>query len=453
MDKPRLSIDLIKDWAKALLTKELINSDLNSDQKLTLGITKKDDMMRIDLSINKNKGVVRVPNSINPSTGLITLPLDLKQLKDFKPKDAKMENLIKDSKSNLISTLLTYAKLKLAAGKKDFFSRLKKGYEGKIEIQHHLSIGTGGKEIKFKGKTYAREHFDFRLEVPGGDLSLFYFKNSMPEDADIKEKRQKVMDMPDNKLHPEHSYVSFAIPKAKLPENPGDKISMIRVEDHPFEYSKSELLNDYWEIPENYYGGGIQANISRGTFKVLSVDNKRVVIFLNTEDQYKGAYSIVYMSGNNFLLIALKEQEVKELEDKYNVKIALLKKVKESMELNSSDEVSFIREAEQEDIGERELQLLKKVKASVGELLMYWAQSKAIDIYKELDGQNELGISPVAFSKEFVVRRGVKRIILEYATDLAFKVIRDASKMFHQKITTDSVKKIMRDIKQAKNPK
>jgi bifunctional non-homologous end joining protein LigD len=95
--------------------------------------------------------------------------------------------------------------------------------------------------------------------------------------------------------------LSYAIPKAKLPEE-GEKILMVQVEEHPIEYIHFE-----GEIPREEYGGGKVKIYDEGKYKVISADPKRMVIELKGE-KVKGRYAIVHLKDDQYLLTKVKEE-------------------------------------------------------------------------------------------------------------------------------------------------
>jgi bifunctional non-homologous end joining protein LigD len=95
--------------------------------------------------------------------------------------------------------------------------------------------------------------------------------------------------------------VSYAIPKAKLPEE-GEKVLMVQVEEHPSEYIHFE-----GEIPRGEYGGGSVKIYDKGFYKVVDADPKRMVIEFEGE-KVKGKYAIVYLRDDQYLLTKVTEE-------------------------------------------------------------------------------------------------------------------------------------------------
>ncbi|MHA1342315.1 MAG: DNA polymerase ligase N-terminal domain-containing protein, partial [Promethearchaeota archaeon] len=177
----------------------------------------------------------------------------------------------------------------------DFLDRLEKGYRGKFGINAH------------KAQQY---HWDLRIEAPGGDLTE-YVKLSGPEDVSKKEKDQRVKNVPKSRLYPKSSFVSFAIPKHKLPAS-GKNVLIMRTSDHPINYFNRRHP---YKIPENFYGSGTVDLEDKGWYEVLDVDkkNKKLKIWLNGK-KHKGIFDIVYTGDNKFLLVKEKKQ-FKTLDD------------------------------------------------------------------------------------------------------------------------------------------
>jgi bifunctional non-homologous end joining protein LigD len=95
--------------------------------------------------------------------------------------------------------------------------------------------------------------------------------------------------------------VSYAIPKARLPED-DEKVLMVQVEEHPVEYMHFE-----GEIPRDEYGGGTVKVYDKGFYKVVDADPKRMVIEFEGE-KVKGKYAIVYLKDDQYLLTKVTEE-------------------------------------------------------------------------------------------------------------------------------------------------
>jgi bifunctional non-homologous end joining protein LigD len=95
--------------------------------------------------------------------------------------------------------------------------------------------------------------------------------------------------------------VSYAIPKARLPED-DEKVLMVQVEEHPVEYMHFE-----GEIPRDEYGGGTVKVYDKGFYKVVDADPKRMVIEFEGE-KVKGKYTIVYLKDDQYLLTKVTEE-------------------------------------------------------------------------------------------------------------------------------------------------
>ena len=103
--------------------------------------------------------------------------------------------------------------------------------------------------------------------------------------------------------------VSFAVPKG-LSLNPEDKRLAVKVEDHPVDYLNFEGI-----IPKGNYGAGTVEIFDTGTYTPLEnmekgLKNGHIKVFLEGQ-KLVGAWAIVKMEDNNWLLIKEKDEFVK----------------------------------------------------------------------------------------------------------------------------------------------
>ena len=103
--------------------------------------------------------------------------------------------------------------------------------------------------------------------------------------------------------------VSFAVPKG-LSLSPEDKRLAVKVEDHPVDYLNFEGI-----IPKGNYGAGTVEIFDTGTYTPLEnmekgLKNGHIKVFLEGQ-KLVGAWAIVKMEDNNWLLIKEKDEFVK----------------------------------------------------------------------------------------------------------------------------------------------
>ncbi len=91
---------------------------------------------------------------------------------------------------------------------------------------------------------------------------------------------------------------SWAVPKG-IPERPGEKRLAVQVEDHPLDYMGFEGT-----IPAGNYGAGEVFIWDRGYY-APSAMNERKVTFAAMGERLNGAYKLVRMEGENWLLMML----------------------------------------------------------------------------------------------------------------------------------------------------
>lgn len=91
---------------------------------------------------------------------------------------------------------------------------------------------------------------------------------------------------------------SWAVPKG-IPERPGEKRLAVKVEDHPLDY-----LDFEGTIPAGNYGAGEVTIWDRGLYAPAGISDRKVT-FAARGRRLDGAYKLVRMEGDNWLLMKL----------------------------------------------------------------------------------------------------------------------------------------------------
>lgn len=91
---------------------------------------------------------------------------------------------------------------------------------------------------------------------------------------------------------------SWAVPKGP-PEKKGIKRLAVEVEDHEIGY-----IDFQGTIPEGQYGAGTVKIWDKGTYRIESESQKRIVFELKGS-RLKGRYSLVHLKDKQWLLIKL----------------------------------------------------------------------------------------------------------------------------------------------------
>lgn len=103
--------------------------------------------------------------------------------------------------------------------------------------------------------------------------------------------------------------LSWAVPKGPS-LNTKDKRLAVKVEDHPLEYQEFEGV-----IPKGEYGGGIVLIFDKGYwYPINDVDlglKKGTLKFVIDGERIKGAFTLIKMKDDNWLLIKEKDQFAK----------------------------------------------------------------------------------------------------------------------------------------------
>ncbi|MGC9309905.1 MAG: DNA polymerase ligase N-terminal domain-containing protein, partial [Candidatus Nanoarchaeia archaeon] len=98
---------------------------------------------------------------------------------------------------------------------------------------------------------------------------------------------------------------SWALPKAYIPQNDGEKILAVRTPDHDL----------YWmtfkgEIPKGEYGAGKVDIYESGECIIHKWSDHIIVEFLG--EKAKGFYSLIKTKGDNYLLLRMNQEEAQE---------------------------------------------------------------------------------------------------------------------------------------------
>jgi len=283
------------------------------DPKLTTGITKDPEGIRLDVSTLKTLGSLRAPYSLNEKTGLVSVPLELTELDSFKKEDAKIPLKPRFLKST-IQKYVEYLKQVSAQGIAGFWREIygiSQGAEsdfqdvledhGIIKFAQRLPVlepGYKGKFVIHKHETIKKPghpHFDLRLEW------------DVTEDSDIlkpyKEKRKGPTPEPKPKEEePKKVLRSWAIPKAHLPVY-GEKMLAIEVEPHDYDYISFEGT-----IPAGSYGAGVVSIYDSGKWELIDADENKITFNLEG-DKIKGTFTLVRTKGKSWLFIKSKTTE------------------------------------------------------------------------------------------------------------------------------------------------
>jgi len=111
---------------------------------------------------------------------------------------------------------------------------------------------------------------------------------------------------------------SWAIPKARIPQNPGNRELAIRTPDHG-----ALWLNFHGHIDAGQYGGGKVSILQKGTLDVEGWSDKYITFYIHHGDgkYMKGRYALIKMKerpkkkGNEWVIIKLKEKVEESIEE------------------------------------------------------------------------------------------------------------------------------------------
>ena len=93
---------------------------------------------------------------------------------------------------------------------------------------------------------------------------------------------------------------SWALPKIP-PRKAGEKRLAVQVEDHPLDYATFEGT-----IPKGSYGAGQVKIWDKGTFQVLELKPKKILIDVRGK-KLKGKYALINFKNKNWLFFKIKK--------------------------------------------------------------------------------------------------------------------------------------------------
>lgn len=106
---------------------------------------------------------------------------------------------------------------------------------------------------------------------------------------------------------------SFALPKAKIPQKPGEKVLAVRTNDHGRYWLNIENMT----IPKGEYGEGEITTLQRGVCEIEGWSNNHITFRIkgDTKDLLNGRYALIKFRGtksgdrnNLWILLKTKEQ-------------------------------------------------------------------------------------------------------------------------------------------------
>jgi DNA ligase D-like protein (predicted 3'-phosphoesterase) len=256
--------------------KKLLNEYISErgDERLTTGVTKEANSMRLDTSTLHETGGLRVPGSLSMKTGLRCM--EVPDILGFEKEKAKIDEVFKK-----------FSKLEEYKEKRDFLVSPEPKPEEKAKKEKGMVFVIHDHYAKKAGR-----HFDLRLEKEG-------------------------------------VLKSWTLPKAKLPGE-GEKILAIQVEDHPYAYKDFEGT-----IPEGEYGAGEVKIEDKGTYDIIDWTDNKITFKLNGE-KYTGTYVMIKIN-DNWLLMKKKEPVLKKAFEKFVDKghfmVKLVEKEKAKMDM------------------------------------------------------------------------------------------------------------------------
>lgn len=121
-------------------------------------------------------------------------------------------------------------------------------------------------------------HFDLRISIPNRDL-----------------------------------LASFALPKMRIPQSPGDKVLAVRTNDH----GRYWINVDKMDIPDGEYGAGKITTFDKGRIEIegWSKDHITFQIRSSVKDSFNGRYALIKFKGgkthdrdNLWVLVKTKKQ-------------------------------------------------------------------------------------------------------------------------------------------------
>lgn len=89
---------------------------------------------------------------------------------------------------------------------------------------------------------------------------------------------------------------SFALPKARVPEKPGDKLLAVRTHDH----GRAWIAMDHMVIAKGQYGEGVSTVIQRGVCEIQGWSNNYITFVIkgDKKDLLNGRYALIKFQGN-----------------------------------------------------------------------------------------------------------------------------------------------------------
>lgn len=122
-------------------------------------------------------------------------------------------------------------------------------------------------------------HWDFRVSIPNRDL-----------------------------------LASFAIPKARIPQKPGDKVLLVRTSDHGRYWLNIENMT----IPDGEYGAGEITTLQKGVCEIEGWSNNHITFVIHGDkniEYFNGRYALIKFKGskthdreNLWVLVKTKKQ-------------------------------------------------------------------------------------------------------------------------------------------------
>lgn len=99
---------------------------------------------------------------------------------------------------------------------------------------------------------------------------------------------------------PNHDLLaSFAIPKAKIPKIPGDKVLCVKTSDHGRIWLNIENMT----IPDGEYGAGEISTISKGVCDIYGWSSNHITLIVPDDvnnEYFNGRYDLIKFKGDRF---------------------------------------------------------------------------------------------------------------------------------------------------------
>ena len=106
---------------------------------------------------------------------------------------------------------------------------------------------------------------------------------------------------------------SFAIPKAKIPKIPGEKVLCVKTSDHGRYWLNIENMT----IPDGEYGAGEISTISKGVCEIEGWSSSHITFYIHSDvkESFHGRYALIKFAGkkthdreNLWVLVKTKKQ-------------------------------------------------------------------------------------------------------------------------------------------------